>query len=67
METSERDNSLVHVYAANEDTIVHICQLIYESDDDHAVSLTYVSFTSIGYSIHAGFVNAFDHSMRKRI
>ena len=29
----ERDNPFVHVYAANEDTVVHIRQLIYTNDD----------------------------------
>ena len=31
----ERDNPFVHVYAANEDTIVHIRQLIYTNDGGH--------------------------------
>ena len=36
METLRRNNPFVHVYAANEDTIMNIRQLIYASDGDQS-------------------------------
>ena len=61
METSRRDNPFVHVYAANEDTIVHIRQLIYVSDGDKSspreshdgVVMTLMQFRSLMFHLRA--------------
>ena len=61
METSRRDNPFVHVYAANEDTIVHIRQLIYVSNGDQSspreshdgVVMTLMQFRSLMFHLRA--------------
>ena len=61
METLKRDNPFVHVYAANEDTIVHIRQLIYASDGDQSspkeshngVVMTLMQFRSLMFHLRA--------------
>ena len=61
METLKRDNPFVHVYAANEDTIVHIRQLIYVSDGDKSspreshdgVVMTLMQFRSLMFHLRA--------------
>ena len=61
METSRRDNPFVHVYAANEDTIVHIRQLIYTNDGDQTtlreshdgVVMTLMQFRSLMFHLRA--------------
>ena len=57
----ERDNPFVHVYAANEDTVVHIRQLIYTNDDGHTtprescdgVVMTLMQFRSLMFHLRA--------------
>jgi hypothetical protein len=57
----ERDNPFVHVYAANEDTIVHIRQLIYMNDGGHTtprescdgVVMTLMQFRSLMFHLRA--------------
>ena len=57
----ERDNPFVHVYAANEDTIVHIRQLIYTNDGGHTtprescdgVVMTLMQFRSLMFHLRA--------------
>ena len=39
MATFKREDPFVHVYAANEDTIIHIRQLIYTNDDDQSAPI----------------------------
>ena len=61
METLRRDNPFVHVYAANEDTIVHIRQLIYVSNGDQSspreshdgVVMTLMQFRSLMFHLRA--------------
>ena len=61
METLRRDNPFVHVYAANEYTIVHIRQLIYASDGDQSspkeshdgVVMTLMQFGSLMFHLRA--------------
>ena len=57
----ERDNPFVHVYAANEDTIVHIRQLIYMNDGGQSspreshdgVVMTLMQFRSLMFHLRA--------------
>ena len=57
----ERDNPFVHVYAANEDTIVHIRQLIYTNDGGQTtprescdgVVMTLMQFRSLMFHLRA--------------
>ena len=57
----ERDNPFVHVYAANEDTIVHIRQLIYTNDGGQStprescdgVVMTLMQFRSLMFHLRA--------------
>ena len=60
MATSQRDASFVHVYAANEDTIVHIRQLIYTDSDQttptesrDGVVMTLMQFRSLMFHLRA--------------
>ena len=62
METSRRDNNpFVHVYVANEDTILHIRQLIYVGDGDQlspkeshdGVVMTLMQFRSLMFHLRA--------------
>ena len=61
METSKRDNPFVYVYAANEDTIVHIRQLIYTNDGGQStprescdgVVMTLMQFRSLMFHLRA--------------
>ena len=59
--TIKRDDLFVHVYAANEDTTVHIRQLIYTSDGDQStpkkshdgVIMTLMQFRSLMFQLRA--------------
>ena len=61
METLRRDNPFVYVYAANEDTIVHICKSICASDGDqfsakeshNEVVMTLMQFRSLMFHLQA--------------
>ena len=61
MATFKREDPFVHVYAANEDTIIHIRQLIYTNDDDQStpiqahdgVMMTLMQFRSLMFHLRA--------------
>ena len=61
MATFKREDPFVHVYAANEDTIIHIRQLIYTNDDDQSapiqahdgVMMTLMQFRSLMFHLQA--------------
>ena len=81
MATFKREDPFVHVYAANEDTIIHIRQLIYTNDDDQStpiqahdgVMMTLMQFRSLMFhlralrAIYAGYGNSVGKYMQHRV